>query len=66
MKECREGDDEIMKYYSSHEFFEEGKKFFLVRFFRSAVQDLPVLAEGAAEIASAQKHGAGNASRVVD
>ena len=26
VKECREGDDEIMKYYSSHEFFEEGKK----------------------------------------
>lgn len=26
MKECREGEDEIMKYYSSHEFFEEGKK----------------------------------------
>ena len=25
VKECREGDDEIMKYYSSHEFFEEGK-----------------------------------------
>ena len=26
VKECREGEDEIMKYYSSHEFFEEGKK----------------------------------------
>lgn len=26
VKECREGGDEIMKYYSSHEFFEEGKK----------------------------------------
>ena len=25
VKECREGEDEIMKYYSSHEFF-EGKK----------------------------------------
>ncbi len=25
MKECREGEDEIMKYYSSHEFFEEKK-----------------------------------------
>ena len=25
VKECREGEDEIMKYYSSHEFFEEGK-----------------------------------------
>ena len=26
VKECREGEDEIMKYYSSHEFFEEGKR----------------------------------------
>ena len=26
VKECREGEDEIMKYYSSHEFFEEGTR----------------------------------------
>ena len=25
-KKCRKEEDEIMKYYSSHEFFEEGKK----------------------------------------